>query len=102
VRLIFWFVLFACSGLACAFTPVVLRSLFWKRTTRAGAIAGMITGFLTASLWVIAFKSRALDLYEMIPGFPAAFLVTIAVSLVTEPPAGAVEEFEDVQRNVSG
>jgi sodium/proline symporter len=100
VRLIFWFVLFAWSGLACAFTPVVLCSLFWKRTTRAGAIAGMVTGFLTAVLWVIALKARALDLYEMIPGFAAALLVTIGVSLVTEPPSGAIEEFEDVHRSV--
>ena len=47
VRMVFWFVLFAWSGLACAFTPVVLCSLFWKGTTRAGAIAGIIGGFVT-------------------------------------------------------
>lgn len=100
VRLIFWFVLFAWSGLASAFTPVVLCSLFWKRTTRAGAVAGMVAGFVTAVVWVIALKERFHDLYEMIPGFVAGFLVTIVVSLLTRPPEGADAEFASVWRAV--
>ena len=96
VRMIFWFVLFAWSGLASAFTPVVLCSLFWKGTTRAGAIAGMVVGFLTAVIWVVALKEHVYDLYEMIPGFLAGFVVTIGVSLMTEPPEGAAEELESV------
>jgi Na+/proline symporter len=51
-------------------------------------------------LWAVFFKARALELYEMIPGFIAGLFVTVAVSLATEPPAGAVEEFEDVHRSV--
>lgn len=102
VRLIFWFVLFAWSGLASAFTPVVLCSLFWKRTTRAGAIAGMLAGFATAVVWVLAFKERFFDLYEMIPGFAAGFAATILVSLVTRPPDGAAEELDAVRRAVTG
>ena len=83
VRLIFWFVLFAWSGLASAFAPVVLCALFWKGTTRVGAIAGMIAGFLTTVLWVLVFKERFYDLYEMLPGFAAGFAFTIGVSLLT-------------------
>jgi sodium/proline symporter len=98
IRLIFWFVLFAWSGLACAFTPVVLCSLFWRRTTREGAIAGMVAGFLTAVIWVVAFKARALDLYEMIPGFIAAFLATIGVSLVTRTDPLVLREYDEVMR----
>jgi len=101
VRAIFWFVLFAWSGLASAFAPVVLCSLFWKRTTRAGAIAGMVAGFLTAVVWVVAFRERFYDLYEMIPGFAAGFVVTVGVSLFTEPPEGAAEEFDDVHAAVA-
>ena len=101
-RMIFWFVLFAWSGLASAFTPVVLCSLFWRRTTRAGAISGMIAGFATAVLWVVLVKEHVYDLYEMIPGFAAGFIVTIVVSLFTEPPPGADAELDDVKRVVGG
>ena len=87
VRLIFWFVLFAWSGLASAFTPVVLCALFWSGTTRAGAIAGMVCGFLAAVVWVVAFKAQFYDLYEMWPGFLAGFAATIGVSLMTASPA---------------
>jgi sodium/proline symporter len=100
VRMVFWFVLFAWSGLACAFTPVVLCSLFWKGTTRAGAIAGMVGGFVTTVTWVVFFKEGFYDLYEMLPGFAAGFLCTIGVSLVTAAPAGAAEEFEEVRKAV--
>ncbi|NIM52651.1 MAG: sodium/solute symporter [Gemmatimonadales bacterium] len=100
VRLVFWFVLFAWSGLASAFTPPVLCSLFWKRTTRAGAVAGMVAGFLTAIVWVLAFRARVFDLYEMIPGFLAGFVVTIVVSLLTQPPPDAEQEFDAVWRAV--
>ena len=100
VRMIFTFVLFAWSGLASAFTPVVLCGLFWKRTTRAGAIAGMIAGFLTTVIWVVAFKEHVYDLYEMIPGFLAGFAFTIGVSLVTEPPEGAAAELDAVHHAI--
>jgi Na+/proline symporter len=100
VRVIFWFVLFAWSGLASAFTPVILCSLFWKRTTRAGAIAGMVSGFVGAVGWVLFFKSRFYDLYEMIPGFALGFAATIVVSLLTQPPDGAEKAFDSVWKAV--
>jgi sodium/proline symporter len=100
VRVIFWFVLFAWSGLACAFTPVVLCAIFWTRTTRAGAIAGMIAGFVTTVAWVLFFKSGFYELYEMIPGFLAGLVFTAGVSLMTEPPTGAAEEHEAVWHEV--
>ena len=99
-RIIFYFVLFAWSGIGCAFTPVVLCSLFWKGTTREGAIAGMITGFVVTVVWTLLFKERFFDLYEMLPGFFAGLAATVAVSLVTEPPEGAAEEFDAVHREV--
>ncbi|MDX1393660.1 MAG: sodium/proline symporter [Gemmatimonadota bacterium] len=102
VRLIFWFVLFAWSGLACAFTPVVLCSLFWARTTRAGAIAGMIGGFVVTVGWVVWFKAGFYDLYEMLPGFAAGFACTIGVSLMTEPPEGAAAEMAEIRAEVAG
>jgi sodium/proline symporter len=98
VRLVFWFVLFAWSGIGAAFSPVVLCSLFWKGTTRAGAIAGMLAGFAVTVLWALVLKQRFYDLYEMVPGFAVGFAVTIGVSLFTRPPAGAAEEMETVLR----
>ena len=99
-RMIFWFVLFAWSGIAAAFTPVVLCSLFWRRTTRAGAIAGMVGGFVTTIVWVVAFKERFWGLYEMIPGFAAGFLCTIVVSLAGRPDPDALAELEEARRAV--
>ena len=102
-RLIFWFVLFAWAGLASAFTPVVLCSLFWSGTTRAGAVTGMIGGFATAIVWVVTpLKESFYDLYEMIPGFAVGFLLTVVVSLLTKPPPGAATELADVRRVVGG
>jgi sodium/proline symporter len=91
-RAIFWFVLFAWSGIATAFTPAILCSLFWDKTTKDGVIAGMVTGFITTVLWVLIFKERFFDLYEMIPGFIAGFSVIIAVSLLGRAPEGSAEE----------
>lgn len=101
VRVVFWFVLFAWSGLASAFAPVVLCSLFWKGTTKAGAIAGMVAGFVTAVVWVLFVKEQFYDLYEMLPGFAAGFAATILVSKWTKPPEGAAEEFDSVWRSIA-
>ena len=98
VRVIFWFALFAWAGLAAAFGPVVLCSLFWKRTTRAGVTAGMLAGFVSTMLWFVLFQE--VNLYEMLPGFLVGFLVTVGVSLLSEAPEGAAEEQEEVWRAV--
>lgn len=54
---------------------------------------------MTAVVWVIAFKARAWDLYEMIPGFVAAFAVTIGVSLLTEPDPEVMAEYDEVREH---
>ena len=82
-RLIFWFVLFAWSGLASAFAPPVLCALFWKKTTRSGALAGMVGGFFSAMIWVLLFKEHYYNLYEIIPGFLVGFTLTIGISWIT-------------------
>ncbi|MEX2570063.1 MAG: sodium/proline symporter, partial [Gemmatimonadota bacterium] len=101
-RVIFWFVLFAWSGLASAFVPAILCALYWKRTTLAGAVAGMATGFIVTIVWVIYFKAQFYELYEMIPGVAAGFLAAIIVSLVTQPPDGVDDEFDSVWSAVGG
>jgi Na+/proline symporter len=88
-QFIFWFVLFAWSGLGAAFGPVVLGLLYYRKITRQGVIAGMLGGFLTSVFWVLFFKERTYGLYEAIPGFIAGFIFTWGVSYLTwdEPDA---------------
>lgn len=83
VRFIFWFILFAWSGLGAAFGPVLLCTFYYKGTTRAGVAAGMLGGFLTSVVWVLVFKADAFELYEMIPGFFVGLALTIVVSRMT-------------------
>jgi sodium/proline symporter len=86
VGVVFWLVLYAWGGLASSFGPLLVLSLYWKRVTRAGAIAGMIAGSATVIIWknipmLVGF------LYELVPGFVVSTLVIIVVSLLTRPPA---------------
>ena len=85
--LIFWFVLFAWSGLGAAFGPVVLCLLYYKGTTGAGVAAGMLGGFLTSVIWVLALKEQTYDLYEAVPGFIVGIVLTLLVSAFTRKPA---------------
>ena len=82
-QFIFWFVLFAWSGLGAAFGPVILGLLYYKKITREGVIAGMLGGFLTSVIWVVVFKEATYSLYEAIPGFSVGFLLTWGVSWLT-------------------
>ena len=86
VGVVFWLVLYAWGGLASSFGPLLILSLYWKRVTRAGAIAGMIAGSGTVIVWknVAALSGF---LYELIPGFVASLVVILIVSLLTKPPS---------------
>jgi sodium/proline symporter len=86
-KFIFWFVLFAWSGLGAAFGPVVICLLYYKKVTREGVIAGMLGGFLTSVVWVLAFKEQTYNLYEAVPGFIVGTVLTYAVSMLTYKPA---------------
>ncbi|MEG2361184.1 MAG: sodium/proline symporter PutP [Christensenella sp.] len=82
---------FAWAGFGSAFGPVVLLALFWKRTTRNGALAGIVTGFAVAILWNV-FLTEATGLYEIVPGFLLALLACVAVSLLDKKPSKEIEE----------
>jgi sodium/proline symporter len=87
---IFWLVLDAWGGLASAFGPVLVLSLYWKRITRPGAISGMIAGTAVFFVW-IAVPVLKDFLYVIVPGVVASLLVTVAVSYFTSPPAGVLD-----------
>lgn len=88
-QLIFWFVLFAWSGLGAAFGPVILCALWYPRTNLTGAVCGMLSGFLTTMLWVIWLKPLAHELLEIVPGFTVGLLMTITISNITQSKDGA-------------
>ncbi len=83
--LVFWLVLFAWAGLGAALGPTSILALFWRGTTRAGVLAGLITGTVVTFVWKLTPALDAL-LYELIPAFILALAVTLAVSRVTRPP----------------
>lgn len=79
---------FAWAGFGSAFGPVVLFSLFWKRMTSSGAMAGMLVGAVTVFAWkeVIPADTDWFKVYEMIPGFAFASLAIIVISLLSNKP----------------
>lgn len=88
---------YAWAGFGCAFGPVVILSLFWKRINAAGAMAGMLTGALVVVFWNRVVPDSGI--YEMIPGFILATLAIIVVSLITpEPKAEIVETFDNAEK----
>ena len=94
---IFKVVSFAWAGFGATFGPVMLFSLFWKRVTRAGAIAGMISGGGMVFLWnkVIRPIGGVFGIYELLPAFVLSCLVIVIVSLLTKEESREVrEEFE--------
>ncbi len=75
----------AWAGFGAAFGPTIILSLYWKRFTYKGAIAGIVTGGLTVVLW-IAFLSGPTGLYELFPGFVLGFIACIVGSLASQKP----------------
>ena len=95
-KLVFWLVLFAWAGLGAALGPASILALFWKRTTRPGVIAGMLTGTGVTLVWYYIPVLKG-ALYELIPAFFLSAAVTVVVSLFTKRPDGAEEMFDSIQ-----
>ncbi len=94
----------AWAGFGAAFGPLVLCSLFWKRTNFSGAFAGIITGALTVIIWDYiplmggVTIGDATGLYSLLPGFIISLVAIIIVSLCTKAPSEEiVKEFEEVK-----
>ncbi|MCP1387356.1 sodium/proline symporter PutP [Corynebacterium sp. TA-R-1] len=84
---------FAWAGFGAAFGPVVVASLYWKRLTAPGAIAGMVVGALTVFIWGSVPATSAM-IYEIVPGVIFATIAMVAVSLFTQPKPGVAAEFD--------
>jgi sodium/proline symporter len=83
---VFQIVSFAWAGFGAAFGPVVLLSLFWKRSNLYGALAGMIAGGAAVFIWKfgIAKLGGGFAIYELLPAFLIALIVNVIVSLATK------------------
>ncbi|MBQ2349001.1 MAG: sodium:proline symporter, partial [Clostridia bacterium] len=96
---VFRVVSFAWAGFGATFGPVMLTALFWKRSNKYGAIAGMIAGGIMVFLWkfVISELGGVFAIYELLPAFVVAFIAIVVVSLVTEKPSKEItEEYDTV------
>jgi len=96
-NLILDMVAYAWAGFGATFGPLLIMSLFWKRMTRNGALAGIIVGGITVLIW----KHFAwFNLYEIVPGFFLSMLAIYIVSLLDTPPSEEIlAQFEEVNHS---
>ena len=84
----------AWAGFGSAFGPVVILSVFWRRFTYKGAVAGVISGALVDVLWLI-FLSGPTGLYELVPGFIVSMIVAVVVTRLDKEPSKEVTAIFD-------
>ncbi len=74
---------YAWAGLGAGIGPAVILSLYWRRMTAAGALAGLVAGSATVLLWG-NLSGGWFDLYELLPAFVVAVIAIVAISLASE------------------
>ncbi|MDY5940222.1 MAG: sodium/proline symporter PutP [Eubacteriales bacterium] len=84
----------AWGGFGSAFGPVILCSLFWKRFTYKGAIAGVVGGAVTDVTWLLTLTERT-GIYELLPGFIVGAVCCVVVSLLDKSPRDEVNALFD-------
>ena len=96
----------AWAGFGAAFGPVVILSLYWKRMTLQGALAGMLVGAATVLFWVYApvtinGQSLSSIIYEIVPGFLFCAITIYLVSIFTNKPGKSIEKvFEKMEKDL--
>ena len=97
---VFRVVSFAWAGFGAAFGPAILFALFWKRSNRYGALAGMVVGGVMVFVWkfLIAPMGGVWGIYELLPAFLASSAAIVIVSLATKAPDPEIQKtFEEVR-----
>ena len=94
---VFMIVSFAWAGFGAAFGPTILLALFWRRSTRWGALAGMIAGGVMIFVWKFGVRplGGVWNIYELLPAFLVALIVNVGISLVTPVPSVRVQRIYD-------
>lgn len=101
---VFQIVSFAWAGFGATFGPVMLAALFWKRSNKWGAFAGLVSGGIMIFVWKFLIRplGGAWDIYELLPAFIVSLAAIIIVSLVTEKPSKEItEEFDSVKAEMN-
>ncbi len=92
---------FAWAGFGAAFGPVMLMALFWKRSNKWGALAGMVVGGVMVFVWkfLIAPLGGVWAIYELLPAFLCSLVAIVVVSLLTPAPEQSVVQiFEEIRK----
>jgi hypothetical protein len=84
----------AWAGFGSAFGSVIILSLFWRRFTYKGALAGVIAGALTDILWLV-FLSETTGIYEIIPGFAVSMIAAVVVTPLDKKPSEEITAIFD-------
>lgn len=98
---VFRVVSFAWAGFDAAFGPVMLMALFWKRSNKWGALAGMVVGGVMVFVWkfLIAPLGGVWAIYELLPAFLCSLVAIVVVSLLTPAPEQSVVQiFEEIRK----
>lgn len=98
-------VAFAWAGFGASFGPTVILSLYWRKLTAHGAVAGMLAGAVVVAIWgnIDGGPAGIFDLYEILPGFLINFLVAWAVSTYTWKPNAEIDkEFNESVAQTKG
>jgi len=92
---------YAWAGLGASLGPAILVSLYWRRMTARGALAGVLTGGVTVMIWSQA-EGGIFDLYALVPGFVLSLVAIVTVSLMDKRGVdGSTEQsFEDMHQQV--
>ena len=90
-------VAYAWAGFGAAFGPLIILSLFWKRMTLNGALAGMVVGAVMVILWKNVWGDTGV--YEIIPGFICSLIAIVVVSLMSKAPSNEItDKFDEADR----
>src|SRR5699024_5255878 len=92
---------YAWAGFGAAFGPIIVLSLFWKRITRGGAIAGIIVGAATVADWADFLSGGIFELHELALSFVFNSIVTVIVSLRSKPEQSILDEFDETVHRAS-
>lgn len=98
---VFGIVSFAWAGFGAAFGPLIILSLYWKRTTVQGAVSGMLAGGAFVFIWKYFVRPLGglWDLYELLPAFIVGLVFIVIVSLLTKAPSDEIlKEFEEANK----